>query len=382
MHVKFSIGKTELQNALSVVVKGISQTSTQAVLYGILIDAGEDSITLHSTNLELSIKCTLPALVDEPGRTVVPGKMFSEYVKSLPDAAIHIKASDNEANINCDVASFSMKTLESLTFPAFPEVDASQTVKIPFERFSSMVKKVARATARDETHAALTGILVSFSDGALRLVAADGYRLAFTETEIGMGAYSGSADDATPFEAVINTSFLLDIASMKDSEEPVSIGLAENQIIVSYNNVTLINRKIEAKFPPYQQLLPTGFRTRAKFDLAELASSVKRVSLLSNTTTMKSFMGIDINVGAQVATFTVTSTDVGTSQETLDAQVEGEDIRISFDPDFVKDGLGGMKGESVYLDIRVIDERNNHVGGFFWMDDVENYTYLVLPKRG
>ena len=90
--MKFSINQSELQNALAVVLKGIATRSTLPILSGIYLDAKNDSLTLQATDLELSIQYTVPALVENEGRAVVPGKLFSEIVKNLPDAAVHVEA--------------------------------------------------------------------------------------------------------------------------------------------------------------------------------------------------------------------------------------------------------------------------------------------------
>lgn len=59
--MKFSINQSELQQALSVVVKGSSTRSTLSILAGVYIQANQDCVTLQTTNLELSIKMTIPS---------------------------------------------------------------------------------------------------------------------------------------------------------------------------------------------------------------------------------------------------------------------------------------------------------------------------------
>ena len=146
--MKFSINQSELQNALSVVLKGIATRSTLPILSGIYLDAHDDTLTLQATDLELSIQYSVSALIEETGKAVVPGKLFSEIVKNLPDAAVHVAAEDDSAVITCDTASFSIKTLDAEDFPGFPHVDVQQEVSIPFTQFASMVKRVARVVSK------------------------------------------------------------------------------------------------------------------------------------------------------------------------------------------------------------------------------------------
>ena len=166
--MKFSINQSELQNALSVVLKGIATRSTLPILSGIYLDAHDDTLTLQATDLELSIQYSVSALIEETGKAVVPGKLFSEIVKNLPDAAVHVAAEDDSAVITCDTASFSIKTLDAEDFPGFPHVDVQQEVSIPFTQFASMVKRVARVVSKDESRAILTGVLITLEDTTLR----------------------------------------------------------------------------------------------------------------------------------------------------------------------------------------------------------------------
>ena len=204
--LKLSISKSELQNALAIVIKGVSTRSTLPVLSGILLEATGDSLVLQATDLELSIQYSTAALVEEEGKAVVPGKLFSDIVKNLPDAAVHVEADEENALITCDSSSFSIKALNYEDFPGFPHVEASQRIEVPFTKFAAMVKKVARAVSKDESRAILTGALVTLEENHFKMVATDSYRLALAEVELPDSA-------ADEFEAVISGSFLQDIAS-------------------------------------------------------------------------------------------------------------------------------------------------------------------------
>ena len=97
--MKFSVNQSELQNALAVVVKGSSTRSTLSILAGVYIKAEEGRIILQTTNLELSIKVTCFAMVEEPGETVVPAKLFGDIIKNLPDMAVRVEADETTATV-------------------------------------------------------------------------------------------------------------------------------------------------------------------------------------------------------------------------------------------------------------------------------------------
>ena len=363
--MKFSINRTELANALSIVLKGVSTRSTLPVLSGILIEAAGDKIILQATDLELSIQYSVAALVEEEGRTVVPGKLFSEIVKNLPDAAVHVEATDDQAFVTCDTSSFSIRALNAEDFPGFPRVDVHQKIEIPFHQFSTMVKRVSRVVSKDESRAILTGVLITLEAGVLRMVATDSYRLAITDAPLP----NSSADE---FHAVISGSFLSEIASLPKTESPVSLALADNQIVVTCEDTVFINR-IEGNFPNYKQLLPDGYATRATIEVDKLVASVRRASLLGSTSSPVRF---DLNYASQTVQISAASQDVGSAQEIISCAIEGEDVEIAFNYAYVLDGLGSIATAEVYLEVQSALKP-----GIFRALEPENFLYLVMPVR-
>ena len=364
--MKFSINQKELQKAISVVYKGISTRSTLPILSGIYIQAYQDKLILQTTDLELSIKYTTETLIEEEGETVVPGKLFSEIIKNLPDAAVSLELGEQSITIKCDASSFLIKTLNPQDFPNFPEVEAYQEIEIPFDHFSSMVKKVARAVSKDESRAILTGILIIVKESKLRMVATDSYRLAITETDL----------DETPqevFEAVISGRFLQDIVSLPQTDKQISLALSENQIIINYQNTVFINRRLEGNFPNYAQLLPESYETRAIFDVEQFTNAVKRVALLDERTAP---VKIDVNIESQTIQLSSAAQDIGSAQETLLCEATGEDITIAFNHTYVLDGLSSIDKGTFFL-----EAQNSTKPGIFKADREETFLYLIMPVR-
>ena len=366
VQLKFSINQSELQNALSVVLKGVSTRSTLPILSGILIDAKDDGITLQTTDLELSIQYSTAALVEEPGKAVVPGKLFSEIVKNLPDAAVHVDATEESALITCDASSFSIKALNYEDFPGFPHVDTTQRIELPFAQFSSMVKRVARVVSKDESRAILTGVLITLEEGRLKMVATDSYRLAITEADV-------PDLSAEAFQAVISGAFLSEIASLSLHNATVALALAENQIVVTCGDTVFVNRRIEGNFPNYKQLLPESYATRAKMDVSRFVAAVKRTSLLGSSDAP---VKLDLNVASQTVQLSAATQDVGSAQEMLSCEIEGEDAEIAFNYSFVLAGLSSVEGNEVYLEVQ-----SSLKPGIFRSVGAESYLYLVMPVR-
>ena len=364
--MKFSINQSELATALGIVAKGSSQRSTLSILAGIYIEARQNSITLQSTNLELAIKHELPALVEESGETVVPARLFQDIVKNLPDRAINFATGEAGLSVFCDNINYSLKTLDPLDFPSFPELTAEKETSVPFTVFSSMIKGTARVTSSDESRPILTGVLVRQMGTNLTLVATDSYRLAVAEHTL-------STSTPETFEAVVPGNFLTDIAALPTSEEQVKLALNDNQIIVTYNNTTFINRRIEGVFPNYQQLIGGEHTTRVTLPVRELQDAIRRVALISSKLTPVQFK---VDTDGNIITLFTHSQDIGNAQETILCDVQGESVDIAFSHTYILDGLAAIQSENVYLDLF-----GPMKPGILRATEGEEYLYLIMPVR-
>ena len=364
--MRFSINQSELQSVLSVVSKGMSTRSTLPILAGIYLEAAGAQLTLQSTDLELSVRCSVAALVEEEGRAVLPGKLFESIVKSLPDAAVVVEERDGQATIRCDASSFSVKTLDADDFPGFPHVDVQQEIRVPFPEFSSMVKKVSRFVSRDESRAVLTGVLISLAGDVLTLVSTDSYRLAVVNATIP----DAGADE---FTAVVKGSFLQELAALPRSEDPVTLALADNQIVIGYQDVTFVNRRIEGNYPNYRALLAATPTTRVTVDRLRLAAAVKRVAVVGQSSAPVRF---DVNEASQTIMLTAATQDVGEACETVPCSCEGLDVQIAFNNAYTSEGLAASETDEVVLELQ-----GSMKPGVVRSTEGEDYLYLIMPVR-
>jgi len=362
--MRCSISQSELLNALSVVHKGVSQRATLPVLSGVFLETRGDEICFQTTDLEKSVQYTAAALIEEQGSTVLPAKLIMDIVKNLPDAAVHIDSSEDGAVITCDSSSFSIRCLDPIDFPAFPQVSPEKQIKVPFEDFSIMARKVCRVVSKDESRMILTGVLISVEENVLKLVATDSYRLAVTEKVL--------SDEVEDFSAVLPGSFVSDLSGLTRTGGDISIAVAENQVIVSYAGTVFVNRRIEGKYPNYKQLIPSSYETRCIVKRSDFTGAVKRASLLGSSGSQVKF---SVNGASQTIQLNTTQ-EVGSTQEIVKAQVEGSDVEIGFNSFYVMEGLNAMNSNEVSLELQ-----GSLKPGIIRGTADEGYLYLIMPVR-
>ncbi|TLM98035.1 MAG: DNA polymerase III subunit beta [Actinobacteria bacterium] len=364
--MKLSIARSELLDALSVVSKGMSSRSTLPILSGVLLSVSDGSISLQSTDLEVSVRHSSPALVEQQGQTVIPGKLLADIVRSLPEAAVTLETEGDMVVVRCLQSSFTVRTLNPADFPKFPEVAVGKKVELPSSTVSWMVKKVAKAVSRDETRAVLTGILVVIEGPIIKMVATDSYRLAVSESILD----TSSSED---MEVVVQGRALDEVARLATAADSITVGVSENQVVFEFGDTTFVTRRIEGSFPNYKQLIPAESETTVVVSTEEFLSAVKRVSLLAmHNTPLK----VSVQADDQTLSLSATTQDVGDASEDIMAKVEGKDVEVAFNHAFLLDGLASVSDETVKIEVQSALKP-----GLLRSTGKDQFLYLLMPVR-
>lgn len=364
--MKASITKSELSNALGIVSKGISSRSTLAILSGVLISTQGKNLMFQSTDLEISVKCFAPSFIEEEGSVVVPGRLLSSIVHNLPDAAIQLSTEGNKFKVECMSSCFMLSTQDTADFPAFPELNPERSISLSPTKLAEMTHKVSKVVSRDESRAVLTGMLLSVEGGNLQLVATDSYRLAIAST-------SFEDEEVEPLDIIIPGRIFDEIMKSSAAEESITIGLTDNQIIFEFGDNIFVTRKIEGRYPNYKQLIPADNNCRIIVDTQALLAAVKRVSLLSQTHTPIKFT---FDPDAQIIELVSQSQEVGTANESVDAEIVGDKTEIGFNHQYILDGLTSIDSEQT-----VIEVQTSLKPGIFKAMGEEKFLYLAMPVR-
>lgn len=368
--MKLSIARSALLDSLSVVTKALSARTTLPILSGILLTATKDGVTLHSTDLEISIKDSVAADVEVEGSVVVPGRLLTDVVRKMPESAIKIETgSADRIDVSCrsekaGAISFTLRTLPSDDFPRFPEVTAGTSVTIPTPLMSSMVRQVSKAVSRDEARPILTGVLLVMDGTEIKMVATDSYRLAIrtsnTETPV-----------PERVEVVVPGKALEDVTKIAAGAGSVTMGVAENQIVFKFGETTYVTRRIEGSFPNYNQLVPSEGATNAVVDREELSEAAQRVSLLAQHNAP-----LRMKFADSTLTLSAVTQDVGEASEDLQVEITGEPLEIAFNHAFLLDGIGVTEGDKVSF----MASSPLKPGVFRSLGENE-FVYLIMPVR-
>jgi DNA polymerase-3 subunit beta len=333
------------------------------VLTGIFLQAADGKLTLAATDMEVSLRAAVPGEVAGDGAVVVPGRLLADLVRLLPDASVTLAFDGGEGVLEVTSGSYSSKVnvFSAEDFPRLPSLEvALHTVDAP--ALLGTIDKVARAASRDESRPVLTGILVRFEGDRLTMAATDSYRLSVKETALG--------ESGPELDAIIPARALQELSRLAAGAETVRLGVHENHVIFGVGDVWLTSRRIDGQFPNYNQLLPETFEVEVTTPRAPLLEVVRRAAVMAqrNSPLRLRFAEGELSISAQTQ-------DVGEAQESLEVEYTGEPLEIGFNPDFLRDGLEAVSGETVQL--RLINPLRP---GLIAAPD-ESFWYLIMPIR-
>ena len=363
--MKVSIAKSELVAAVSTAIRAAASRPSIPSLSGILISTDGGQVTLFASDLETSIKTQANGMIEETGSVAVPGRIFSDIVRSLPDAAVTLEQEGEMLRISCNQSTFTIHTIPVADFTRFPDISGIDTVSLPQDVLASMVKKVSKAVSRDETRAILTGVLLTIQGPSVKMAATDSYRLAVVDRVLETAV-------AEKFEVLVPGRALDEVSKLSAGSSEVVITVSSNQIVFKFGGTEFVTRRLEGNFPSYDKLIPREWKVRATANLGEIADSVKRASLLApNNAAIK----LVFSEEDQTLALSSRAVDLGGADEQIMVKVEGGAAEIAFNHSFIQDGLSVI--ESDFITIEVTEANRPGI----IRSSEEGFIYLMMPVR-
>jgi DNA polymerase-3 subunit beta len=375
--VKFQVNKDVLNEAVSFVVRLLPQRTTLPILSGILIEADANALRLSVFDYDTSAQVEIAAQVEDSGRVLVSGRLMAEIVSKLPNAVVEFSTDGSKVQVNCGSAKFSLLTMPIDEYPTLPEIP-TMSGSVSGEDFAAAISQIAVAASKEDVTPVLTTVLLETTKENISLVATDRYRVAIQD----IPWKSNSSNEAS---ALIPAKTLQEIAKTfaNQGEISISINPSDEKDLIAFkaNNRSVTSRLIKGNFPAVKTLFPEKIENFAILNTQDLLDSTKRVSLvLERESPIKfTFSSKELNLEAAGG-------ETAQATESVDVQLTGSDVVVSLKPQFLIDGLAGVKTEFVKIGFTNSDNPNrpspvlitNH--STKEKESSDSYMYLLQPN--
>jgi DNA polymerase-3 subunit beta len=359
--VKIRVERDVLAEAVAWAARSLPARPPAPVLAGLLLKAEDGQLSLSSFDYEVSARVSVEAEVEEEGTVLVSGRLLADISRALPNRPVEISTDGVRATVVCGSSRFTLHTLPVEEYPALPQMP-NATGTVP--------------AGRDDTLPVLTGVRIEIEGDTVTLASTDRYRFAVREF-----LWKPENPDASAV-ALVPAKTLLDTAKSLGAGDSVTLALSGSgagEGLIGFEGAgrRTTTRLLEGDLPKYRTLFPTEFNSVAVIETAPFVEAVKRVALVAERNTP-----VRLSFEQGVLILEAGSSDDAQAVERVDAQLDGDDISIAFNPTFLLDGLSAIDSPVAQLSFTTSTKPALLSGKPAVDAEADDaYKYLIMPVR-
>ena len=373
--MKVLCDREKLREGLAVANNVIPTKSPKPVLTNVCLVATANALELVGTDLEVSVRYSIQGdakgeggavlKVTEPGTVVVPARVMLDFVRDFTGETVEIDTTPGNCHLTSGDDTCELVTQDPDEFPVVARFDEAGSFQLQAGTFTTLVGRTAFAAAREQGRYAMHGVLVEVGDGALKMVATDGRRLAVAQAPLDTHGYKGSGSRPT---IVPTKGMQLFCRVMTDPLDLVRVHMSDNQIGVRTRNAEVFALLLSGEFPRYSAVIPADSQHVLEADAAVLE---RKIRLVANVTGEEA-RAVRFSAKAGRLELFGQSAGRGEAHAALEVDFKGASSEVAFNPDYVIDGLKNCETGIVRLEFN-----EKTAPGKFRLG--ENYIYVVMP---
>ncbi len=369
--MKFSVNQKDLQNSLNYCQGVIEKRSTLPILSNVLLEAQNSNLKITATDLDLIFVQNITNIeISEEGETTTSCAIMYDIVRKFNnEKKINFNlVNENKINLESDKSTFNLNCLKATEFPITEGNFNENEFLLNSKKLLKLLNKCKFSISNDETRHYLSGIFLHVTDNEdkkfLTGVATDSHRLAISKTLI---------NNDIKFEPIIlpkKTIFQL-CSLLDDYDGDVKISNLKSKIKFEFNNLILISKLIDGKFPNYFQVIPKDNQKKLEIELKPFLTSVDRVASVS----LDKKDGLRMSLKNNNLNLSVNNSNSGDGKESLVVKFEHE-LDISFNPRYLIDVASNMDGDLIEIFLK-------ESGAPALIKDPSDFDsiYVVMPMK-
>ena len=370
--MKFSVNQKDLQNSLNYCQGVIEKRSTLPILSNVLLEAKDTNLKITATDLDLIFIQNISNIeISEEGETTTSCSIMYDIVRKFNnEKKINFNlVSENKINLESDKSSFNLNCLKASEFPVTESNFRENEFILNSKKLLKLLSKCKFSVSNDETRHYLSGIFLHLTDNEdkkfLTAVATDSHRMAISKSLL---------SEDIKFEPIIlpkKTIYQL-CSLLDDYDGDVKISNVKSKIKFEFNNVILMSKLIDGKFPNYFQVIPKDNQKKLEIDLKPFLTSVDRVASVS----LDKKDGLRMNLAKNNLNLSVNNSNSGDGKESLMVKFDHE-LEISFNPRYLIDVASNMDGNKIEIYLK-------ESGSPALIKDPSDFDsiYVIMPMKG
>lgn len=339
--MKFTLPKEAFLKGLQMVQSVISTHSTLPILYNVLLKIEKGKLSLVATDLAISMKYTMGLETAKACASTFQARRLFNIIREMPGSEIEMEIDEKDtALIQCGASEYKVLGLSADEFPPLPSFESARGFTMDQVVFKEMLRKTGYAASIDESRQTLSGILMSFKDQKLTMVATDGRRLALVEQEMEI---AGNAQT----DIIVPTKAVNELIKVLGDEGTLKIQVLPNLAAFEMGETLVVTKLIEGNYPNFRQVIPSQCEERVVVDRDSLLAALRRVALITND----KYPSVKVAFGKNQMNISAVTPDVGEAHESVPVKYTGKQIAMAFNPEYMMDPLRNLASDEVSIEL-------------------------------
>lgn len=340
MHIR--IPRRTFVDALTHAQEAAEKRSTTPILGCVLLQATGGVLRLTTTNKAVTLAIEVEADVLTPGEIAVDVTTLKQAADSFVEGIVDVKIADNSRVVlSAGGTTMKLSALGAADFPATPPTENARDLTMDAAGLARVLGQTVFTIAPKDNRYGLNGAHIEKVGEVVRFVSTDGNRLSWSEAPF-TGELAIGRKMLMPRAALATIAKLLQAIS-----GPVTLRFSDRACTFVAPRRTLTIRLLEADFPDYRQVLPTGFKRTAVLDRAELAAAVKATSIFATD----GAHSMRFAFGADSLVLSARKLDAGDARTEVACDLRGEPVTLGVNCRFLLEVLDVISGPTIHLEI-------------------------------
>lgn len=364
--MKFVVSSSVLLKQLSAINGVVSTNPIVPILENFLFKLEANTLTVTASDLQTVMITEIEVEGGDKGAIAVPAKLLLDTLRGLPEQPITFNVDEETfgTEIVSDNGRYKLSGENPIDFPKTPTVNRGQTVDFSSSALGTAIANTIFATSTDDLPQAMTGVFVQIGTENATFVATDGHRLVrYRRTDI-----QSSADTSM----IIQRKALNLLKSCLPSDDvPLKAEFTASNAFFSFNNIRMICRLIDERFPDYENALPTNNPNTLTINRMEILNSLRRISIYSNRTTHQ------VRLKMAPGALSISAEDLDYSNEAnekLMCEFNGDPMEIGFNAKFLIEILSNLVCKNITFELSA----PNRAGLIIPVEQEDNEDILML----
>jgi len=367
--MKFIVSSSYLLKQLQILGGVINNNNTLPILDNFLFELKQTTLVVSASDLETTMSSTLEVESESNGSVAIPARLLLDTLKTFPEQPLTFIIEDNNTvEISSNHGKYALAYANGEEFPKAVSLENPSKTLFSGDILATAISKTIFAAGNDDLRPVMSGVFFQFSTESLTFVATDAHKLVkYQRTDI---TASENAEFIMPKKPL---NLLKGILAGNDTE--VTMEYNESNARFTFDNIDLICRLIDGKYPNYEAVIPKENPNQLTITRNQFLNSVKRVSIFSNKTTHQirlKIAGAELNISAEDIDYS------NKAEERLTCDYQGDDLQIGFNSRFLTEMLNNLTSDDVSLEMS-LPNRAGILTPIDGLDEGEQITMLVMP---